>query len=1052
MKESPPIRRWTEFVVRRRRWFLLAALTVTAALASRVGHLRVEIDPNRFLPQSHPYVVTSDRVEDIFGSRSVLVIGITASAGDIYDPAILAKVERITHRLREVPGVVKSSILSFSANKAKSITGTAEGMEVRPLMPAVPEDAAAMRLLRQRVASNPAYADILVSKDGRSVAVLADFKDDPQGFQSIMSKVKPIVDAERDSSVRIALGGLPVMLGTLEIFSQRMGVLLPLATLLIAVVLWFAFRSVQGLVLPLVTALLAVTWSLGVMSWLGVPLDVFNATTPVLILAVASGHAVQILKRYYEEFQRQRALTPDDLAAANRQAVVESLTHVGPVMLVAGVIAATGFLSLMVFEISSVRTFGIMSACGILSSLVLELTLIPALRSSMRPPRIRLGQRPGALQGAMARLADWVSGPRAGTIMIVAAVVLGVSLWGATRIRYAEALKEWFFTSLPVIQDDNHLNQSFAGTNTLYVLAESKTPGRMQDPDVLLAIDRMQKHLQADPNVGRSLSIADFVRRMNQAVHADDPRYDVIPEQRELIAQYLFLYANSGDPGDFDTYVDNDYQRANIWALLKEHDTAKLQHMVRDLKAFAARTYPPDVTVSFGGTVAQGTAILEIVGRAKILNMLQVAAVFFVLSSLVFRSLLAGFLVVIPLAMTVAFNFGLMGWTGIPYNINNSITAAMAVGVGADYVIYLLFRLREEQALGGSPADAMRRALVGAGSAIVFVAGAVAAGYSVLLLSYGFWNHIWMGILISTAMMTSALAAVSLVPVLVVWLRPAFIYNGRTPSLPAASTAAVVLAAGLALVYGSDARAAEPPTAEQLMRQNFLVDKVAGSRADVSFTLHNEHGQERVRESITSTRLQDNGLDNQRLVLFQAPADVKGTSILLVEHSKADDDMWIFLPALKKVRRLVASNKKDSFAGTDFSYGDVIGYAVDDWKHTLAGEETIAGDACYVVESTPATAAVKDASGYSKRRTYISKARLVTLRMEAWDTEGQKLKEEAYDAIQNVDPGHGKWFAMHAVARNLQTGHSTDVVFRNYRLDPAIPQEVFSVRTLEFGS
>src|SRR5581483_1639382 len=176
MKESPPIRRWTEFVVRRRRWFLLAALTVTAALASRVGHLRVEIDPNRFLPQSHPYVVTSDRVEDIFGSRSVLVIGGAASAGDIYDPAILAEVDRITHRLREVPGVVKSSILSLSANKAKSITGTAEGMEVRPLMPAVPEDAAAMRLLRQRVASNPAYADILVSKDGRSVAVLADFK------------------------------------------------------------------------------------------------------------------------------------------------------------------------------------------------------------------------------------------------------------------------------------------------------------------------------------------------------------------------------------------------------------------------------------------------------------------------------------------------------------------------------------------------------------------------------------------------------------------------------------------------------------------------------------------------------------------------------------------------------------------------------------------------------------------------------------------------------------------------------------------------------------
>lgn len=1051
MKTSISIRSWTEFVVGNRRWFLACALLITVGLASRIGHLRVEIDPNRFLPQSHPYVVTSDRVEDLFGSRYVLVIGVTPDKGDIYDSAVLAKVERITRKLREVPGVVKSNILSFSANKAKSITGTDEGMEVRPLMASVPQDASGIQALRKRVASNPAYADILVSRDQRSVAVLAEFKDDPQGFQSIMAKVQPIVDAERVPGVRIDVGGLPVLLGTLEVYSQRMGLLLPIATLLIAVVLWFAFRSVQGLVLPLLTAILAVLWSLGIMSLFRVPLDVFNATTPVLILAVASGHAVQILKRYYEEFQRQRALTPNDLGVANRRAVIESLTHVGPVMLVAGVIAALGFLSLMVFEISSVRTFGIMAACGILSSLVLELSLIPALRSSMRPPRLSPDKRPGLLQRAMSGLADLIFGPRAAYVVVAALLVLGLSLWGATRIRYAEALKEWFFASLPVIQDDNHLNHSFAGTNTLYVLVESKTPGRMQDPDVLRAIDGMQKHLQKDPNVGRSLSIADFIRRMNQAMHADDPRYDVIPDQRDLTAQYLFLYANSGDPGDFDSYVDYNYEHANIWAFLKEHDTAKLQHMVGDLKAFASTTFPPDVTVSFGGSVAQGTAILEIVGRAKILNMLQVAAVFFVLSSLVFRSVVAGFLVVMPLAVTVAFNFGLMGWTGIPYNINNSITAAMAVGIGADYVIYLLFRLREEQALGGDPAEAMRRALVGAGSAIVFVAVAVAAGYSVLLLSYGFWNHIWMGILISAAMMTSALAAITLVPVCVVWLRPSFIYDDRLLSLPSTSSAAVVLAACLTFLY-ADARAGEVPTAEQVMRQNFLVDKVAGSHAEVVFRLHNDRGDERVRESSTSTRLQDNGMDNQRLVLFQAPADVKGTSILLVEHSKSDDDMWIYLPGLKKVRRLVASNKKDSFAGTDFSYGDVIGYSVDDWRHALAGEENVAGEPCYVVESMPATEAVKDTSGYSKRRSYVSKDHLVTLRMEAWDTEGQKLKEVEYSNFQNVDPVHGKWWPMHASSRNLQTRHTTDVVFKDYKLDPSISQNVFTVRTLERGS
>ncbi|WP_129643178.1 outer membrane lipoprotein-sorting protein [Peristeroidobacter agariperforans] len=1050
------MRAYLEWIVRC-RWLVLALTVLVAGLlASRIGQLRIEIDPARFLPQSHPYVVTSDRVEDLFGSRYVLVIGITPEQGDVYTPEVLGKVERITRGLREVPGVVKNNILSFSAHKAKSIAGSEDGMEVQPLMSEVPATPAALAALRKRVASNPAYLDVLVSKDDRSVAVLAEFKDNPKGFQAILDQINPIVDAERDASVKIAMGGLPVLLGAMETFSQRMGYLLPLAMMLIAIVLWFAFRSIQGLALPMLTATLAVLWSLGIMSLLRVPLDVFNATTPVLILAVAAGHAVQILRRYYEEYARQAALTPEHLPLANRRAVIESLSHVGPVMLIAGVIAALGFLSLLIFEISSVRTFGLMAACGILSSLVLELTLIPAMRSVMRAPRVRTSPavpsstKPSGMERAMTRLTQIVT-DRATAVTIVALVVVALSAFGIARVRNADSIKVSFASHLPVIQDDNHLNRAFAGTNSLYVLVESATPDRMKDPDVLLAIDETQRRLQQDANVGRSLSIADFVRRMNQAMHGDDPAHDAIPTDPGLAAQYLFLYANSGDPGDFDTYVDYDYRHASIRAFLKEHDTEKLQALVKDLTAFTASRFPKDIKVSFGGSVAQGTAIHEIVSRAKILNMLQVAAVFFVLASLAFRSLMAGLLVLVPLAITVGFNLGLMGWTGIPYTTNNSITAAMAVGIGADYVVYMLFRLREEFAKDGSASEAMRRTLLGAGSAIVFVAVAIAAGYSVLILSPGFWNHIWMGILISTAMLTSALAALTLVPMLVHRLRPAFIYGRRAKAQPQPAIAAWLLVIGAALVQIPHARAGEPMSAVDIMQRNYAVDKVAGSQSRAILRLRNQRGEQRVRESDTVTRLQENGRDNQRLVRFQAPADVKGTGILINEHSQGDDDIWIYLPALKKVRRLVASNKKDSFAGTDFSYGDIIGYPVEEWTHTRLPDGAFEGEPCFMIESRPATAAAKDNSGYSSRVSCISTERFTTLRTEIWDTEGEKLKETEHRGFVHVDPKADKWWAMRATARNLQTGHSTEVSFEDYRLDAAIPTNMFTTRALEFA-
>lgn len=1045
------MRKYIEMIVRYRRSVLAGALMVTALLVSQIGHLKILIDPNRFLPQSHPYVQTSNRVEDLFAARTVLVIGITAKHGTIYTPEILGKVARITTKLRSVPDVIKSDVLSFAARKAKSINGNAQGMDVLPLMSTPPTTQAEADAVRARVHSNPAYNGILVSQDEQSVAILADFKDPALGFGSIVNNVAPILDAERDSSVTISTAGLPVLLGGIEQFSTRLGLLMPLAMLLIAIVLWFAFRSMQGLLLPLLTAAMAVIWSLGLMGLFRVPMDVFNATTPVLILAVASGHAVQILKRFYEEYRTQSELTPGDLRGASQRAVIETLTHVGPVMLVAGVVAALGFLSLLIIEISSVRSFGVMAAGGILSSLVLELTLIPALRSIIKPPKLpskKDGQ--GWLARRMQALGHVIAGRQAIWIGAIALVVMAVAGIGVTRITYDDSIKSAFSKDIQLSKDDDQLNKAFAGTNTLYVLVETKTPGRIQDPDVLMAIDGLQRFMQQDPSVGRSLSIADFVRRMNMAMHGDDQHFDTIPDTRALIAQYLFLYSSSGDPEDFATYVDNDYQQANIFTFLKEHDTAKFQALVDKLTTYAKRTFPHDVTVSFGGSVAEGAAIHEIVAKAKILNMLQLAAVFFVLTALVFRSLIAGLLVLVPLGTTVLVNIGLMGWTGIPFNINNSITAAMAVGVGADYVIYLLFRLREERARGESFEDALSKTLVGAGSAIVFIAGAVTAGYSVLLLSHGFWNHIWMGILICTAMITSAAASLTLVPVLIKWLRPGFIFGNKRSEL-APVLPVLIAVAFVGSLASHDAKAATPETADQIMTANFQVDRVVGSTADTKLVLRDEHGGERVRLSSVTTKLEDNGIDNERIVRFTAPEDVKGTSILLVEHSAADDDMWIYLPALGKVRRLVASNKRDSFVGSDFSYGDVIGYPVGQWHHEFAGADTVAGEACYLVESTPVSDEIKDTSGYSKRLSCISKTRYVTLYMKLWDTEGDPLKEEHFSSFKNVDATHGKWVSMDGTAKNLQTGHSSEVIFTYYKVDGSVSSSLFSVRTLQNG-
>lgn len=1043
---------YIEWIIRHRIAVILVTLMVTALAVFQARSIKIIIDPATMMPQSHPYVSTSTEVEKVFGSKHVVVVGIQAEQGDIYQPAVLERVERITGALLKVPGVVKENMLSLSARRAKNIEGVADGLEVRALMPAVPRTPEAMTALRAAVNQNPVFQGAIVSKDARMTAVMVEFKDEPGGFRAIMEKVEPIVERERGPGVTLHVGGLPNFLARIEIFSERMGMFLPISFVILCLVLFEAFRTKQGLVLPLVTALLAVAWGVGVMGASGIPMDVFNATTPILILAVASGHAVQLLKRYYEEYYRLREQDGVAPQEANRQAVVASLGKVGPVMIAAGTVASLGFFSLMVFEISTVRTFGIFTGLGILAALVLEMTFIPALRSLLAPPRERtrvqqLRQR--VWDRATGAIARWVTGPRRARVYIGMLAFIALAVAGVSRIVEDNSVKRYFDPELVFQQDDRALNGALGGTNTLYLLIEGKDDDAIKNPKTLQAMRDLQRFLEKEPNVGKTISMVDFVERMNQAMHGDDPRYATIPESQELVSQYLLLYSMSGDPGDFDSYVDYGYKRAKLTAYLKTDSTAYVEQLIGRVQEFAASRFGPDVKVRIGGSAPQDAALNQAMVEGKILNIVQIAAVVFVISSLIFRSLLAGALVLLPLLIAVLANFGLMGWSGILLNIPTSLTSAMAVGIGADYAIYLIYRLREELARDLDETRAVSRVLASAGEAILFVAVAVACGYGVLLFSFGFYIHAWLAILIAAAMLVSALSALLLIPSLILSFRPSFIFErGGRGSLLAPATAALLAIGAGAWLAMPRAHAAEVDL-QKTMEANFAVSKVLDSTSDATFTLINRAGQERVRKVFGTTKLADNGNDNSRMTRFTAPPDVKGTVTLLVEHGDRDDDIWVYLPALKKVRRLVSSNKKDSFVGTDFSYADVIGYKVGEWSYKLLREETVDGQACLVVEALPKTDAVKANTGYSRRVSWIRKDNQMTVKADFWDEAGQPLKTLSFGEIVQVDPKRAKWQAMRLEAANSQTGHRTVIRFENFKVNQQVRSDFFTTAYME---
>lgn len=209
--------------------------------------------------------------------------------------------------------------------------------------------------------------------------------------------------------------------------------------------------------------------------------------------------------------------------------------------------------------------------------------------------------------------------------------------------------------------------------------------------------------------------------------------------------------------------------------------------------------------------------------------------------------------------------------------------------------------------------------------------------------------------------------------------------------------------------------------------------------------LINKRGSARIRTMLSYSK--DYGKDRKTIMFFEEPADVKGTGFLTWDYNSDNktDDRWLYLPAMKKTRRISGTSaKKEYFMGSDFTYDDMGNRDIDADNHKLLGEETLDEKLCWVVESTPI---VKDGL-YSKKVTWIRKDNYMAVKVDYYDMQGGILKVLVVNEIKKVD---GFWTATEMTMTNNQRGHKTIIRFESMAFDVPIEDNLFTVNSLEKG-
>jgi len=488
--------------------------------------------------------------------------------------------------------------------------------------------------------------------------------------------------------------------------------------------------------------------------------NIYTITTmlPILIMAIGIADAVHFLSR-------ERLLAHFSEYSHRKERIIEVMHELWKPMVMTSVTTGVGFLSMLSSDLPPIQEFGMFAALGVAYALVITLLLFPAALMLLPEKDGHADKKP-----LFSDYVDWSSKviihyPK--RIMAFFAVLVVVSVYGATLIKVDASMVAQFKPDDPVRHADTVLNQHFSGTTSLDIMIDTGKENGLLEPEFLQKIVDLQAEIEKNPVVGDTSSIAEFLMIMNKALNEDNPEFYRVPDSSDLAAQYLLLYSFSGAPDDFEKFMTSDYRHAHVVINMKTDSTDAVATILTQLQDKTAAWFPESegYKVDWAGTGYTLDALAKMIIDGQITSLALSIFAIFLLCLVMFKRLLIAVIAMIPVSLAVTVNYGTMGNLGIPLDLATALTGSMALGIGVDFAIHYLHRYHEESIANHSYEESVINTNHSVGHAILFNTIVVVGGFLVLL-SANLYPQMKLGALIAATMIICYLATVYLFPVL----------------------------------------------------------------------------------------------------------------------------------------------------------------------------------------------------------------------------------------------------------------------------------------------
>lgn len=728
--------------------------------------IRFDVSNESWFLDDDPMQVAEDKFKAIFDNNDYAAI--LYEADNVFLPEHLNRIRTIGKALvARVPHA--DEVLSLTDLEYTS--GTDGEIMVGQLVPdPVPTGTEALADIRRKAMGKPTIVNRLVSQDGRQAWILLRLKPYPETGQKIPpdiatgKAVLKVTHMMQSENARLTATGYPVINAQKKgFFSREMRRNLKLSLVVALGVLALAVRTLQGVLFPAIFTVGSVVIVMGLQGHMGISMDPSVLMVPVyLSLAVGVSYTIHL----FVFFQRRFAET-----GQRRAAMIQAVGEVGWPITFTALTTMGAMVTFMVVPVRQIRWIGGTSAALVLVNFLMMITLVPGVLSMGRDKAPQAGRRHIGSSGEkiLERLGAWVLG-HSRLVMVLFALVTCTCLAGLPRFQAGFDVRKSFGVKIPYVADMDHVGRSQIGSIYAYdLLIEFPSPEMAKSPDVLHRLDALIREADAQPLTKRTTSVLDVIRDLNQTVNEGKTAFYAIPQTREMIAQLMLLYENSGGV-EVERWIDYDYQRLRVMVEMRDYNSVEAARELEVLGLAAARLFP-EATCGFVGTIAQFSVMQKYVYTGQIISFGLAILVITLLMILVFGSVKTGLIGMVPNITPALIIGGIMGWADIPLNMMTITIMPMLLGLAVDDTIHFITHAKAAVRRTGHYRTGILRTFGAIGVPLILTSLVIISNFAVYTTSIA--NvYIQVGILAGIGVLTALLTDFFITPILIQRFRP----------------------------------------------------------------------------------------------------------------------------------------------------------------------------------------------------------------------------------------------------------------------------------------